>query len=56
MESEHKLQETKLSPVLMTKLHEEHDILPFEFIIINISIIVSIEFYYQLVKLKEINK
>ena len=39
MELEHKLQVTKLLPVLMTMLHEENDILLFEFIIIKRSII-----------------
>ena len=39
MELEHKLQETKFSILLMTKLHEEHDILQLEFMIIKRTII-----------------
>lgn len=55
-ESEHELQETKLLPECMTMLYEYQESLPFEFIIINRSIIEKIKNLLSVVILKDINK
>ena len=55
-ELEYELQETKLSPEFMTMLYEYQESLPFEFIIINRSIIEKIKNLLSVVILKDINK